>query len=194
MSDFERVVLLMDKSPASGWVKRYHSGIPDVEGEERKKARTDAVQQNHCEVCTVLSGCYFPSSNMPQYPQHPHCDCLLFSVGRPTRQAVADCAIEKFTGYVFIPEKSKGKTEIFKDWGYTVEDSERLKAEFERQARTKYLSGDYSLQVLNGYGQRITILIKLKKSDNSDIMFKTGWMVHPLGVITCTTPFSGEIK
>lgn len=96
--------------------------------------------------------------------------------------------------YAFIPEKSKGKADIFVNSGYGIENSEFLKSEFERQAKEKYLSGDYTLNVLDKHGQRITISITLKNSDNNDIIFKTGWMVRPLGLITCSTPFSGEVK
>lgn len=130
---------------------------------------------------------------MPLYPQHPHCDCMLFSISKPINKAVASCAIEKFTGYVFVPSNSNGKTKIYTDLGYTIEDSEYLKSEFEKQAREKYLTGNYALQVLNNYGQRITIVIELKTA-NKNVKIKTGWMVHPLGLITCATPYSGEIK
>ena len=109
MSLFERLILPLGIKPANGWVKWRHSGIPDEEGQEREDARDYAEADRHCKVCTVLSGCYFPSMNMPEYPQHSHCDCMLVSISKPTSQIVAFCAIEKFTGYVFIPEKSKGK-------------------------------------------------------------------------------------
>ena len=194
MSLFEKIILPIGTKPASGWVKWRHRGIPDEEGAERELARNNAELDKHCKVCTVLSGCYFPSFNMPKYPQHEHCDCMLASISNPNSQAVAFCAVEKFSGYVFDPENSDGKTELFVNWGYSIEDSEFLKSEFEEQARKKYLSGNYTLNLLDKYGQRITISITLKNSDNNDIIFKTGWMVHPLGLITCSTPFSGVIK
>lgn len=193
MSLLERLIMPIGTKPASGWVKWRHSGIPDEENELREKARDDAETNRHCKVCTVLSGDYFPSFNMPLYPQHPHCDCMLFSMSKPTSQAVANCTLSKFTEYIFKPDNSKGKTELFESWGYTIEDSENLKCEFEKQAKEKYLKGDYSLQLLNKYGQRITIAIELKTA-NKNVKIKTGWMVHPLGLITCATPFSGEIK
>ena len=83
---------------------------------------------------------------------------------------------------------------MFLNLGYGIEDSEFLKSEFEEQARKKYLNGDYSLNFLDKYGQRITISITLKNLDNNDTIFKTGWMVHPLGFITCSTPFTGVVK
>lgn len=188
MSIFEKLVLPIGKKSARGWVKWYHKGIPDEEGDAREQARNQAETQRHCKVCTVLSGDYFPSPNMPPYPQHPHCDCMLFSIDKPASQAVASCAIEKFTKYVFLPENSKGKTALFKDLGYTIEDSEYLKSEFEIQAKQKYLNGEYVLGKLNNYGQRITIEIKLKSAIKDDIILKTGWMIRPLGYITCNTP------
>ena len=53
--------------------------------------------------------------------------------------------------------RSKGKTELFESWGYTIDDSENLKSEYEKQAKQKYMSGDYSLQLLDVHGQRLTL-------------------------------------
>ncbi len=61
------------------------------------------------------------------------------------------------------------------------------------QAKEKYLSGDFILQKSDRYGQRITINIRLQDNENNARVFKTGWMVHPLGKITCTTVFSGVV-
>lgn len=72
--------------------------------------------------------------------------------------------------------------------GFTVEDSEYLKSELETQAKQKYLNGNYVLGNLNEHGQRITIEIKLKSPIKNDIILKTGWMIRPLGYITCNTP------
>lgn len=192
MGLFEKLILPVGTKPKSGWIKWRHPGIPDEEGKAREQARKEAELSRHCKICTVLSGDYFPSFNMPLYPQHPHCDCMLMSVSKPASQAVASCALGKFTGYVFLPGNSHGKTKWFTNQGYTIEDSEYLKSEFERQAREKYLKGDYALQILNEYGQRITVSIELK-TEKRNVKIKTGWMVHPLGLITCATPFSGEI-
>lgn len=189
MSFLERLIMPIGTKPASGWVKWRHFGVPDEEGEARERARADAEDNKHCKVCTVLSGDYFPSFNMPLYPQHPHCDCMLLSISKPTSQAVANCALEKFTGYVFGEKyKDNGKIKLFKDLGFTVEDSEYLKSEFEKQAKQKYINGNYVLGRLNEYGQRITIDIKLKSPTKDDIILRTGWMIRPLGYITCNTP------
>lgn len=187
MSLFERLIMPIGTKPTNGWVKWKHSGIPDEEGKYREDAREDAYVNKHCKVCTVLSGDYFPAFNMPQYPQHPYCDCLLLSISKPNSQIKSYCDIRKFTYYIFVPENSNGKTHLFEGWGYTIEDSEYLKSEFEKQAKEKYLKGDYSLQLLNNYGQRITISIELKTA-NRNVKIKTGWMVRPLGYITCNTP------
>ncbi len=189
MSVFEKLIMPIGTKPTSGWVKWYHSGIPDEEGEARAAARKVAASSRHCKVCTVLSGDYFPSFNMPVYPQHRHCDCMLFSISKLTLQAKANCALEKFTEYVFGEKyKDNGKIKLFKQLGFTVEDSEYLKSELEKQAKQKYLRGDYVLGNLNEHGQRITIEIKLKSPVKDDIILKTGWMVRPLGYITCNTP------
>lgn len=193
MSLFERLIMPIGEKPKSGWIKWLHSGIPDEEGKEREAARKVAENNRHCKICTVLSGDYFPSFNMPQYIQHPHCDCMLSSIAKPISQAVANCALIKFTKYIFVSDKSKGKTELFESWGYSIKDSEYLKEEFERQAKQKYLSGEYSLQLLDEHGQRITIELELK-TKNKNVTIKTGWIVHPLGLISCATPYTGEVK
>lgn len=191
MSLFERLIMPIGKKPASGLVKWKHRDIPDEEGEAREKAKVDAEAKGHCKMCTVLSGCYFPSFNMPKYPQHAFCDCLLFSISKSNSETKAECALEKFTKYIFIPENSAGKTKLFQDLGFTIEDSGYLKREFDRQANQKYLSGDYKLGKLNEHGQRITIEIRLKSRLKDDIILKTGWMIRPLGLITCNTPLGG---
>lgn len=193
MSLFERLVLPIGTKPKSGWIKWRHLGIPDEEGEEREKARDDLETNRHCKICTALSGDYFPSFNMPLYPQHPFCDCMLMAISKPVTEIFAYCSLGKFTDYIFKRSNSKGKTELFGKWGFSIKDSEILKSEYEKQAKEKYLKGDYTLQVLNNFGQRITISIELK-IENKNVKIKTGWMVHPLGLITCATPYSGVIK
>ncbi len=84
---------------------------------------------------------------------------------------------------------------MFIKWGYGIIDSQQLKAEFEKQALQKYAEGDFKLNKLDPYGQRITIAIVLPYKDKSDIVvFKSGWMVYPDGHIVLATPFSGVIK
>ena len=83
------------------------------------------------------------------------------------------------------------KQALFKKMGFTIEDAEYLKAEYEKQALEKYCNGEYTLDKLNEYGQRITIPIYLTKNGAATIII-TGWMVRKDGLITNTTPFSGK--
>lgn len=83
---------------------------------------------------------------------------------------------------------------IFEDWGFTIGDSQYLKEELEKQAKDKYFNGYYKLQYADENGQRITIEISLQDKEKNVKIIKTGWMVRPLGLITCSTPFSGVVK
>ena len=194
MGLFEKLILPIGTKPVSGWIKWGHRVIPDEEGAERELARNNAELDRHCKICTVLSGCYFPSFNMPKYPQHERCDCMLSSISKPNSQAVATCAMDKFTGYLFSEDYAdNGKIKLFKELGFTVDDIDYLKIEMENQALNKYLSGDYVLGKLDRYGQRITVAITgLKSSLKNDIIIKTGWMIRPLGKITCNTPYGAK--
>lgn len=194
MSLFEKIILPIGTKPASGWVKWRHRGIPDEEGAERELARNNAELDKHCKVCTVLSGCYFPSFNMPKYPQHTHCDCMLLSISKPISQATVFCKMDKFTDFLFSEKhQNNGKLKLFRLLEFTPDDIAYLKSEYEKQALQKYLSGDYVLGKLDQYGQHITIYITgLKSSIKDDIIIKTGWMVRPLGLITCNTPYAGN--
>ena len=75
----------------------------------------------------------------------------------------ASCTIEKFTKYIFAEGNSKKL--LFDLWGYDIMDSQFLQQEFIKQAKLAYSVGDYELGLLNGYGQRITIAITLKRKD-----------------------------
>ena len=71
--------------------------------------------------------------------------------------------------------------------GFLKEDSEYLKSEYEKQAKEQYLKGNYILGKLDRYGQRITITIHLRNG----VKMQSGWLVHPLGVLICTTSLGG---
>lgn len=74
-------------------------------------------------------------------------------------------------------------------------DSQRLQEELCSQAQEKYANGDFVLNRLDDYGQRINIEIVLpNKSGNGSIVFISGWMVCPNGTITNATPCRGEIN
>ena len=101
----------------------------------------------------------------------------------------------KFDPYLFNTNgrQTHNKEILFKEWGYTVEDARWLQAEIERQAREKYISGEYALGRLNWNGQRISIRITIPRKDGSgEVSFITGWMVEPNGKLRLTTPFGGK--
>ena len=134
----------------NNWVKWFHWGVPDEEGKEREEARKRLKGLGHCSPCTILSGCYFVKSRLPKKIAegdgllHPYCDCSLKKVLHPNIKAY--CAMEKFSGYIFSEKYAKnGKKALFESFGYTIEDSEWLKVEYERQGKKKYLNGDIIL-------------------------------------------------
>ena len=101
----------------------------------------------------------------------------------------------KFDPYLFNTNslQTHNKEILFKEWGYTVEDARWLQAEIERQAREKYISGEYTLGRLNWNGQRISIRITIPRKDGSgEVSFITGWMVEPNGKLRLTTPYGGK--
>lgn len=63
----------------------------------------------------------------------------------------------------------------------------------ERQAREKYISGEYTLGKLDIRGQRIDIRVTIPRKDGSgDVSFITGWMVLPNGKLKLNTPYGGK--
>ena len=179
------------------WVKWYHFGVPDKEGEERTEIRNDLEIMNHCKPCSALSGCYFVKSKLPKKKGegdgllHSHCDCKLISIAKPIT-IITHCPIEKFSGYIFSEEYIfNGKKKLFEKLGFSKKDSFYLKTEYERQAKEKYLNGDYEIGKLDKHGQRISITTTLNTSFKANINLITGWMIHPLGTIICTTPLGG---
>ena len=84
-------------------------------------------------------------------------------------------------------------TVTIEKWGYTVDDARRLQAEIGRQARERYVSGQYELGKLNMFGQKINIRVTIPKKDGfGDVSFVTGWMVKPNGQIKLNTPYGGK--
>ena len=101
----------------------------------------------------------------------------------------------KFDPYLFNTNglQTHNKEKLFTEWGYTVEDARWLQAKIERQAREKYIAGEYILGKLNWNGQRISIRITIPRKDGSgDVTFITGWMVEPNGKLRLTTPYGGK--
>lgn len=152
----------------------------------------------HCNKCYMLNERHFLKTKKPKKLSinangllHERCHCKekLISNPIPNFSSFAEMPLGKFTDYIFDEKKSKGKKELFESWGYTINDSKILKDEFERQAVKKYSSGKYEIGLLDEYGQRINIEIRLKVYS-----FKSGWMVNPKGKIINATPYGGKLK
>lgn len=130
-------------------------------------------------------------------PHHPFCHCTLDPIDYIL---VLTCATVysdygKFDPYLFNTTGvyPHTKEKLFHEWGYTVDDASWLQKEIERQARDKYISGEYQLGKLNIQGQRISIRITIPRRDNGeDASFITGWMVYPNGQLRLTTPYGGK--
>ena len=153
--------------------------------------------QNCCQECVRLNGCLFLESKAPAWPHHPNCHCTLDPVDYSTvlLVATAQSDYEKFDPYLFNTQgrHPHGKEKPFHEWGYTVTDTRWLQDEMERQAREKYLSGDYMLGRLNKEGQRISIRIEIpRKNGEGTVSFISGWMVRPDGLIRLITPYGGK--
>lgn len=80
-----------------------------------------------------------------------------------------------------------------KEMNFDISRSEYLKNEFEKQAKEKYISGDYEIKRLNNQGQRINIKTEVKNVLGEIKYFISGWMVRPHGLITCNTPFGDKL-
>lgn len=174
-------MLCLWKSDGQRWVKWVHHS----EG------------GSHCQVCLMLDGCLFLEGKTPPCPHHPNCHCTL----EPVDYAVvllsisADSDYGKFDPYLFNTQgrHPHGKEKLFAQWGYTVEDARWLQVEIERQAREKYLAGNYKLGQLDEKGQRISIRIEIPKKDGSEtVTFLSGWMMYPNGKLRLTTPYGGK--
>ncbi len=150
--------------------------------------------KTHCEECLMLDGCWFLEGNAPPCPHHPFCHCTLESIDYAIvlANATANSSRSKFDVYLFNTEgKYKDdKADLFRLWGYSAEDIPWMKAEWERQALEKYISGDYKLNLLDKWGQRINIRIEIPRKDTGEMVsFMSGWMVYPNGKIQLATPY-----
>ncbi len=174
------------------WIKWVHQGSKPAESSAEKSVNViKGVTTKHCAMCLNLNGCCFIVGKSPQNPLHPNCHCQV--VGIPSITATSECPIEKIRDYIFSDLKSNGKKELFESWGYSIINSEEIKKEIEIQAKLAYSVGDYELGLLNEYGQRINIVIKLKRKDKKEyVTFRSGWMVYPNGRIVLTTPYGAK--
>lgn len=175
------------------WVKQIHPGsIPAKTVTERKNyAENPAVNTRHCARCLNMNGCCFVKGKCPENPLHEHCHCYYEDI--PVSDLKTISSIEKYTKYIFNNEKNKGKKALLEKWGYSIYDADFLKSEIEKQAQLAIQCGEYELDVLDGYGQRIDTVIHLKRKDTGeDVTFVAGWMVYPDGEIVLVTPYGDD--
>lgn len=156
-----------------------------------------AEGKTHCSECMVLDGCFFTVSNHPRWPHHLFCHCTLEPLAYTDVLANASAYSDysKYDPYLFNTsgQYTHRKENLFKEWGYSVEDARWLQAEIERQGREKYAAGEYSLGKLNDNGQRISIRATIPRKDGSgEVSFITAWMVYPNGRIKLVTPYGGK--
>lgn len=185
---------LAKKAAAVQWVKWVHPNTePANTGEEKKANVLQAAKiPTHCARCLNMNGCCFAANNCPAAPLHENCHCKAERIDNVT--VTAECRLDKFTGYIFNDFYNDGKKQIYKDLGYTISDSTELKAEMEKQAYIAYITGNYKLNVLDPYGQRINIIITLVGKNGIIASFLTGWITYPDGRISLATPFTGYVK
>lgn len=151
----------------------------------------------HCIECLQLNECYFLFMNAPMCPRHEKCHCKLEAIDYAVvkRNAAATSSYKKFCPYLFNTNGLyfHGKEKLFAEWGYTSEDAKWLQEEMERQAREKYISGDYRLGRLDIFGQRISITIEIpRRSGTGTVTFISGWMVEAGGKLKLSTPYGGK--
>ncbi len=133
----------------------------------------------------------WPCDAKIKFKKYRNCHCKAEHIDGISINAL--CPIEKFTEYIFNEFNNKGKKYLFVEWGFTIADSIRIKADLEKQAYRAYLSGEYKLGKLDKYGQRISIAVKLTRKNGEQVSFITGWM-DPDGKIILTTPYGDKIK
>ena len=155
------------------------------------------MSDNHCPECLMLDGGWFLKEKTPKWPHHPFCHCVLEDIpyNDVLTKTTSDSAYSKFDPFLFNTNGtySHGKENMFKDWGYSVSDSNYLRTEFIKQALDKYISGKYELGKLDDKGQRISIRVEIPRKDQEGIVsFITGWMVRPNGHIQLATPYGGK--
>lgn len=155
------------------------------------------LSDSHCAECLKLDECWFSKEKTPQWPHHPFCHCILEAVpyNDVFTQSSSNCPYSKFNPYLFDPDNvyKHGKNKAFESWGYSVEDSNWLKSEIEKQGLEKYISGDYTLGKLNENGQRISIRVEIPhRNKGGMVSFITGWMVLKNGQIRLNTPYGGQ--
>ena len=184
---------LAKKTLSNQWVKWIHRGSApaNTATEKNMNVINSTINPKHCAGCLNMNGCCFVKDKSPENPLHENCHCYYEDIGIP--EVTATSAIEKFTKYIFNDTIDNGKKELFERWGYTLIDFSSLQKEFEKQARLAYQCGDYALGKRTGHGQRINIVIRLKrKNSEQEVTFDTGWMAYPNGKLLLITPYGGK--
>jgi hypothetical protein len=108
----------------------------------------------------------------------------------------ADVPVEKFKDYIFKEGAKHGKDRVFRSLGYDVSHSQDLAKIYELQGMSKFKAGAYTLGKLDGYGQRIDIVIDLQgigPGSGKTSRLISGWMMRE-DSISLNTPFSGFPK
>ena len=155
------------------------------------------LSPNHCPECLQLHKCWFAKNATPKHPHHTYCHCILEDIPyvNVLFNSSAESSYSKFDPYLFDTkgEYGHGKEKMFISWGYSVNDSQYLKTEIEKQALEKYINGNYKLGELNDKGQRLNIRVEIPRKDKAEmISFTTGWMVYPDGKIRLVTPYGDK--
>ena len=150
--------------------------------------------KTHCPECIKLDGCFFTEAEHPPCPYHPFCHCTLERIDYAVvlTNATVDSKYSKYDVYLFntLGTYNNHKADLFRLWGYNVDDVPWMKKEWERQAFEKYIAGDYKLNLLDDWGQRINIRIEIPRKDTGEIVsFMSGWMVYPNGKLQLATPY-----
>ena len=175
----------------SEWIEWIHFGVPDETGAVREMVKMYLQAFGHCLVCTSMDACYYAVKESPEYPFHPKCDCeykrIPYSVVESEFGLIFD--LEKFTKYIFdkTNKNNNGKFDLFTRWGYDINDSEMLIKEMSRQAKERFLKGEYIITGNTGHGTTIRIFMNLDGKT-----FWSGWQILPRGVIRCTTPYADK--
>ena len=65
--------------------------------------------------------------------------------------------------------------------------------ESQRQAREKYIAGEYSPRKPDEYGQRIHIQMTIPDRVTGEVkIFRTAWMAKPNGELALVTPYGDD--
>ena len=153
--------------------------------------------KTHCPECLKLDGCLFTKDNHPTWPLHPFCHCTLESIDYAVvlSSVTVDSTYSKYDPFLFNTngKYTHGKKRMLNSWVYFVDDIPWLKAEIERQSLEKYLAGNYELDKLDAWGQRIDIQIELpRKIGEGNVTFWSGWLVCPNGHLQMATPYGDD--